>query len=229
MNKSKRTIIDGKVYLDAHVVILDTDKHSNIVLSFKEDSFKQLTDPKLTLIESTNYSLLNIKSQHLYIASSEKIKEGDWCLWRIQHEWRLTQATTDNPLFHYKIIASTDKSLGVSEIPQDFIDTYIKYYNSGRFIEDVLVEYNKDCFKHNASCKDKICVECEYIGTQPKLTNNQIAIRLQEEKTYSREEVDERLIDFAIFMEEMGFSDALMTPKGLVDEYNQNWNKENLK
>ena len=59
----------------AKVILLPTNEKSKITLSFKERSFNQLIEPKLTLIKESNYQLSNIQSQHLYITSSEEIKE----------------------------------------------------------------------------------------------------------------------------------------------------------
>ena len=49
------------------VVMLPTNEKSKLVLSFKEKSFNQLIEPRITLIEESNYQLSNIQSQHLYI------------------------------------------------------------------------------------------------------------------------------------------------------------------
>lgn len=102
------------------VVMLPTNEKSKLVLSFKEKSFNQLVEPKLTLIEESNYQLSNIQSQHLYILSDEEIKEGDWYI----NTWEDGQpmlckvnskeeANDCNRLNHCckKIIATTDKSL----------------------------------------------------------------------------------------------------------------------
>lgn len=59
----------------AQVVMLPTNQNSKLVLSFKEKSFNQLVEPKLTLIKESNYQLSNIQSQHLYITSDDEIKK----------------------------------------------------------------------------------------------------------------------------------------------------------
>lgn len=42
-----------------------------------------------------------------------------------------------------KIIATTDTSLGIALIPQQFINYFIKQYNRGNAIKEVLVEYRR--------------------------------------------------------------------------------------
>ena len=74
----------------------------------------------------------NSISQHLYIISDDEIKEGD------------LHITSDHEGFgdrKYKIISSTDASLGLPQPSQQFIEKYIEGYNRDNIITDVLVEY----------------------------------------------------------------------------------------
>ena len=111
-----------------------------------------------------------INPQHLYILSSEEIKEGDWCIIDNSVQQVISfnadvlperQAYYGNTLDtcyniqigHYecfpeslrgnKIIASTDPSLGLLPIPKSFIEEYISRYNAGDIITDVTVENKK--------------------------------------------------------------------------------------
>lgn len=62
-------------------------------------------------------------------------KEGDLCLWNIQHEYQLSTAESNNALFHYKIIATTDQSLidqGIPNIPEEYVRHYA--YKNGDII-----------------------------------------------------------------------------------------------
>lgn len=96
---------------------------------------------------------------HLYITSDEKIKEGDWY---IDDTNAVRQSVTSDDIYwksrtdYKKIIATTDKSLTTSEIvyPEEFIhnlpspspefvQAYIKAYNAGESITDVMVEYEE--------------------------------------------------------------------------------------
>lgn len=92
--------------------------------------------------------------QHLYFISNDEIKEGDWYY-----------DTNHNAIGKYdssaqigkKIVATTDKSLNdnikpqnrefvkalnsiIPEIPESFIQAYIKSYNDGKAIEEVDLE-----------------------------------------------------------------------------------------
>jgi len=103
---------------------------------------------------------------HLYIVSDEEIKEGDWIMdtnnqpYQVQGK-EIIKLCNSNKLIKSlnKIIATTDSSLikehddtvpypkmrntGIYLIPQDFIKHYIKEYNKGNIITDVMVEYEE--------------------------------------------------------------------------------------
>jgi len=86
---------------------------------------------------------LGMKPQHLYITSDEEIKEGDWYV----SEKSFNVLRVQKPERGYKptgkkIISSTDKSLGLPEPSQGFIEKYVSEYNKGNIITDVLVEYD---------------------------------------------------------------------------------------
>ena len=98
--------------------------------------------------------------QHLYFTSNEEIKEGDWCYHpELSQEYSIvtkegiktglhpTQGvfrwkSTTNPWYKKakKIIATTDKSLGLPEPSKRFLEVYVDAYNEGKKIEEVLVE-----------------------------------------------------------------------------------------
>ena len=149
---------NGKYYKPSDVVILETDRESNII--------KAANTNFLTYVEHWSGKH---KPQYLYFLSDEEIKEGDW----VYHH-------ASNKVFKYdgqglcvivkKIIATTDSSLSLgcktsrckygsirtfnhpckkecqnlNYIPQpspEFIQAYIEAYNSGKPITKVLVEY----------------------------------------------------------------------------------------
>ena len=143
------------------VLLLPTNEKSKIILSFKEKSFNQLIEPKLTLIKESNYQLSNIQSQHLYIISDDEIKENGTHFYS-PHSGQLhisgnhTDYKAVNNNGCKKIIATTDTSLYIHQketvslpervfyLPQSsqqFIQKYIEEYNKGNVITDVLVEY----------------------------------------------------------------------------------------
>ena len=74
---------------------------------------------------------------NLYVTDDSEIREGDWIIWNS----KVVQAI--NTKYHKttkKIIATTDTSLNLSQIPKQFIEYYISEYNAGRKIEKVDVE-----------------------------------------------------------------------------------------
>lgn len=97
---------------------------------------------------------------HLYILSDEEIKEGDWY---IDDSNSVRQSITSDKDYwirrkdYKKVIASTDKSLGqkafpdlhpsksnsfilLPQIPESFIQEYVKAYNEGKPITEVDLE-----------------------------------------------------------------------------------------
>lgn len=109
--------------------------------------------------------------QHLYILSDEEIKEGDWCYDKLNN--KVYQASSivihnmksmEYEIYLKKIIATTDKSLGLNkydqqiverwgnsknQLPQPsegFLDVYVDFYNRGKPITEVMVEYEEEFF-----------------------------------------------------------------------------------
>jgi hypothetical protein len=93
--------------------------------------------------------------QHLYLISDDEIKEGDWYYSpetkqvynQSNHETSLPCrkiiATTDTSLFYDKPFRSNyggSKATMLPQIPESFIQAYIKAYNEGKPITEVAVE-----------------------------------------------------------------------------------------
>ena len=124
---------------------------------------------------------------HFYILSDEEIKEGDWYIQESQiFQYKGYYSINQLPKFNYtkKIIASTDPSLKLPQPFQAFIEKYIKAYNKGDKIEDVMVEYDE-----------------EWINSNPKYDTLKISkdniITIKEVKdSWSRKEI-ERLLEKA--------------------------------
>ena len=148
--------INGRYYQEAEIIMLAT-KYGKITL-YDYDNLKTLS-----LAQGNHKGTENtIRPQHLYILSNEEIKEGDWYYSKtfdsIYQATYLPLAIKDSK----KIIATTDKSIGYTDIrvspvknfctypqPSDsFIKKYIEEYNAGRTILKVLVEYEKVYPKH---------------------------------------------------------------------------------
>jgi hypothetical protein len=142
-------------------------KHKVVLLATKERAPIALGKNDLMVYDNYLHSTIQNKNddfinQHLYILSDEEIKEGDWA-----YAYEKKEICKHVSLKHFgigdgaflKIIATTDislikiqtvvdnKSLTISgnlelpQIPQLFIEEYVKSYNSGKPIEWVEVEY----------------------------------------------------------------------------------------
>ena len=181
--------------------------------------------------------------QHLYFISNEEIKMGDWCicsdyrnsyqkLGKVSHvgspgNFKNTIQIGGNTDLHIgrenltyckKIIATTDKSLGLPQPSKEFIEAYVKAYNEGNIITEAMVEYEKICTKlpskenPNGLFGNKIKVK----------SDNTISIRKVKD-SWNREEVIKLLNDFG---EHVAF-EVSGRNYSMIGELNK-WIKENL-
>lgn len=86
--------------------------------------------------------------QHLYVTSDEVIKECDLVLMPDNTIHKMSPSDMIDYLDSQskatkKIIATTDKSIGLPEPSKEFLDVYIKAYNEGKKIEEVLIQCNE--------------------------------------------------------------------------------------
>lgn len=196
-------------------------------------------DNKIYLRENFPY----IGYQHLYFLSDEEIKVGDW--WYNSSTGLIFQVSSDNVAMYNqnsnmdrtglkKIIATTDKSLG--EIPnsipgfnfpdklglpqpsQQFIEIFVKEYNKGNIITEVMVEYE---------AMNTTIVGRKYNDFEPKINpkDNTITIRKVKD-SWSREEVEEKLNDLHLFIRANAISDNSV--RILISKMVKEWIKENL-
>lgn len=110
---------------------------------------------------------------HLYILSDEDPKIGDYGLdpgfdepFRIKKDLASEDCfidTNDNirytyndPHWVYKVIATTDSTLTLPLIPNEFIKTFIKAYNEQKSIQDVMVEYQEYYIAISEYAKEKL-------------------------------------------------------------------------
>jgi len=120
-----------------NVIILPTDGKSDIYFNYLVLS--------LSLHGNIAQNDGDKVPQHLYITSDEEIKERDW-YWNntresvVQCKYSRVELSSKD----VKIIATTDPSLNLPQIPQSFISLYIEEYNAGRKIEKIWVEYHHD-------------------------------------------------------------------------------------
>ena len=188
------------------------------------------------------YAVNNIGGtyQHLYITDDSKIGEGDWFINETNSYIGLglcqvtssregsSKLKTPKSDSHFvaasikylqkedgfrKIIASTDKSLGLPMIQQDFIKQYCE-----NPVESVMVEYEERCIDDKCNGSGK-CGPCIITKLILKLKGNCIIISPIEEKMYSKEEVIEK---------GKGLLDKLEIEEDDVQEYFDEWVKENL-
>ena len=166
------------------------------------------TGKGIILHENIKPDYTNRTYQHLYITDDSEIREGDWIIWNS----KVVQAI--NTKYHKttkKIIATTDTSLNLSQIPKQFIEYYISEYNAGRKIDKVDVEFEGELYGG--------------VYAIPKISaNNEISIKPVEEKMYSREEVVELIKDFT-----MSTHQLILNKNPQRHEIINTWFKENLK
>lgn len=130
-----------------------------VMLATKEKAEIQLAIDN-TLRFTSNHTWIY---QHLYFLSDEEMKEGDWVINEvdylnkrgkiIQLNKEEVQSANHNKDVFKKIIATTDSSLEYSfgktasfELPhpsQEFLEVFVKEYNKGNQIKEVLVEYEE--------------------------------------------------------------------------------------
>ncbi len=132
---------------------------------------------------------------HIYICSYDEIKIGDYVYSNL---FNTIQYIGDERLLNEsnghckKIIATTDKSQNLPEIPEQFLKEFCD--NGG--IWEVEVEYEEiaKCLNYPIEncpfyeCSFKKCDDCESYF-YPKLTNNTISIRYTKQ-TLTRDEVE---------------------------------------
>lgn len=187
-----------------NVVMLSANTTSNIQL---------LMDNKLHYENGNSVALRSY--QHLYITSDkddEEIKERDYCI--DSGELFGPYERVDILIKpSYKIIASTDPSLGLPLIPQQFINAFIEQYNEGNVIKETLVEY-KEYEKDEEWSELRLKVNPDGV----------INIKFPKDN-FSREEVIELLHKYESDMTYFGRDSYY---KGCFPEVTDDWANENL-
>lgn len=114
------------------------------------------------------------KGRFMYIVNQDKLQIGDWYIWhnnnqvcKVEGELHILNNHIMNKQIS-KIIASTDKSLGLPSIPNHFIKQYVDLYNKQYVIEEVIVEYKNTC-----------CGRCDGI-TDECTGPNEVVLRLND-------------------------------------------------
>lgn len=158
---------------------------------------------QLHLVTNDNTFLDNlVKYKELYITDDSKINDGDWFIREFDNAITLANINSDHN--HYnceKIIATTDKSLNLPQIPTQYIQHYISEYNKGNQLKTVDVlfenliedEYGN---QHVETINDgEFYVKtCKIISSNLKLnSNNEITIKPVKE-SWSKEELKQFII-----------------------------------
>jgi hypothetical protein len=128
----------------------------------------------------------------------------------------------------FKIITTTDKSLGLPEPSPAFIQKYISEYNKGNIITEVNVEVENNCISCNNTGKiynhsGSISIDCVNCFLQLKVDSNNCITITKVKDSYSREEVKQLLLDCC---GEVSASDGKLLGKTPVELYK--WIEENL-
>lgn len=213
-----------------------------VILSTKEKSNIWLRDNKLEYNSSPSNK---INPQHLYIISDDEIKEGDWYVHNQAGKLRVINSNAI-PMDAKKVIATTDTSLHTSEevdgselmdewqgekidlhtelsqLPESFIQAYIKAYNEGKPITEVDLEVSRCCDQcgDDKSATDCYCHYGNYKTISVIKTREDNTVIVHRSKMYSADEVRQIAMNYAGFM-------VGKTPPYSSEETNK-WFNENL-
>lgn len=118
-----------------------------------------LKEHQLIMIPAINPSNLGfLESQHFYVISEEEIKKDDWYidLYNLDKPKYCDYTVLSKKLNLKKeqvkkIIATTDKSLNLPQIPQSFVEEFVEEYNKNNLIKEVLVKYEETSVTINKS------------------------------------------------------------------------------
>ena len=148
--------IGGKSYQKCSVVMLPTDKAENAILSLELRGGRNLEYHGRKYFTQEYLKSIDLKSYHLYILSSEEIKEGDWYIKNNSsiHQSAGGEIEKGDYKNCKKIIATTDILLtdyvkveggfgSYNKVPRtsdDFIKAFVKAQGA---IKEVFVEYEE--------------------------------------------------------------------------------------
>lgn len=207
--------------LKHQIVILPTEKavfaglmlskHTNFLLRVPHKSWdgQSLSDLKMYI------------PQHLYILNNEEIRKNDWYIDINKNRLYQCEEDSNEDMLSFinskckKVIASTDKSLDLPNLSEGFINKFIKMYNLGTPITNVIVEY-EERFANN----DLVDTTTRYfLKVHP---DNTIICSSVEVKTYTEEEVINYLREIAYHVNSKGYGGH-----SVVAPFVRNWWKNN--
>jgi hypothetical protein len=174
------------------VVLLQTDEVSDIFL--KHNGQLEFN----TLHPIHDIMSLGWKYQNIHILSDDKIKEntntfseglnGDWYFNSI---YKAIARCGDITLYDFKIVATTDLSLGLPKLSQSFIDKYIEEYNKGNIFVEIMIE--SDFTLGNEEDENQNLIPVEELKTNSDNTINTKEVK----ESYNREEILQIVYQFA--------------------------------
>jgi hypothetical protein len=159
--------------------------------------------------------------QYVYILSDNEIKESDWC---IDFNCKIFKHENHFPINigQRKIIATTNKSLGLPQPSLSFIEKYVEEYNKGNIITEVLVEYVEIDGYGNIENH-----QTHYRELIPKVNPKDNTITIKKVKdSWSREEVEKLLNDLHLFVRNNCTSNR--ETRITVSKLTKQWIEENL-
>lgn len=206
------------------VVMIAVDETSDLFLDYKN---KIIYDNGH---KNTNLKWKDCIYQNIYILSDEEIKDNDYITDGIKVIRAIPKIINSQGLVNKrnwkKIIATTDTSLQLPNLPTQFIEQYITAYNNGKPITEVMVEYELLCTNCGESNCDKL--QCRdnkdvyYLLINPDNTINTKSIK----ESWSREEVIKLISNFANSEDNLDLYDGYY--RGCQNEAVNNWIKSNL-
>lgn len=140
-------------YQNSEVAMLPAENETSVLLCTQ--SYTDIEDgvvedygvEGLLYIGATGFSRDYFQPQHLYALSDEKIEDGDWVLLSYPYGVEINQAIKgrefNNATFwnaesrldgrnHKKIVATTNKSLGLPKFPTTLLRSYIGKHNAAQ-------------------------------------------------------------------------------------------------
>ena len=135
------------MWIECDEVMLPTNKQSKLCI-YKGKELIWLGNGAISKTSDYGYN-----NQHIYITSNDEIKYNDWFMDLDKLEFFKAGENVDLHLVNVlkpnykKIIASTDKSIGLHNISIDWIKyTYIEKYNEKIHINKVMIEYEVNTY-----------------------------------------------------------------------------------
>jgi hypothetical protein len=188
--------------------------------------------------------------QHLYILSNDRIEDGDYYYnERLDQVFQAIRKSGYNTIDkEFKVIATTDFSCfnmvydGLDEkcqkqyckmllpqIPQSFIEHFIREYNEGNVISKVLVEMEDDYSSIPENEEDIIFSWRAYVNSKIKVNqSNEISILTEQKQVFSREEVIDMLLTYKCDLL-VELNRCRESGESFQKQFTDNWIQQNLK